>query len=37
MKTPIYCRTSGQRVGACPCLRCHPVPSTPKPNQEKRQ
>jgi len=24
MNTPIYCRTSGQRVGTCVCLRCNP-------------
>lgn len=25
MKAPIFCRTSGQRIGSCSCYRCRPV------------
>ena len=25
MTRPIYCRTTGKRVGACSCLRCTPL------------
>lgn len=25
MNAPTYCRTTGQRVGTCQCLRCKPV------------
>jgi hypothetical protein len=28
MNAPTYCRTSGQRIGSCKCLRCTPI--TPK-------
>ncbi|MDF2792338.1 MAG: hypothetical protein K0S85_91 [Pseudomonas orientalis] len=33
MKAPIYCRTSGQRIGGCFCYRCRPVEQEPKPVQ----
>lgn len=29
MNTPTYCRTTGERIGNCKCLRCTP-PDTPK-------
>ena len=25
MNAPTYCRTTGQRIGLCYCLRCKPV------------
>ena len=25
MNAPTYCRTSGQRIGSCKCLRCTPA------------
>jgi hypothetical protein len=31
MKAPIYCRTSGQRVGGCSCYRCRPNDEKGKP------
>lgn len=32
MKAPIYCRTSGLRVGVCTCLRCS-LPTQPDKEQ----
>lgn len=29
MNTPTYCRTTGERIGSCKCLRCTP-PDKPK-------
>ena len=26
MNAPTYCRTTGQRIGTCRCLRCTPPP-----------
>lgn len=32
MNAPTYCRTSGERIGVCLCLRCTPQqPSNPRP------
>lgn len=28
MTRPIYCRTTGKRIGACFCLRCTPPRSS---------
>lgn len=25
MNAPTYCRTSGERIGICKCLRCTPA------------
>lgn len=25
MNAPQYCRTTGERIGTCKCLRCQPV------------
>lgn len=33
MNAPIYCRTNGQRIGTCRCLRCVP-PKQAKPTTQ---
>ncbi len=32
---PIFCRTTGQRVGTCPCLRCNPPQEHHAPDPER--
>lgn len=29
MNTPTYCRTTGKRIGHCPCMRCNPPKESP--------
>lgn len=31
MKAPVYCRTSGERIGGCKCYRCRPSEQALKP------
>lgn len=31
MIRPVYCRTSGQRIGICTCLRCQQPANKEKP------
>lgn len=31
MKAPVYCRTSGERIGGCKCYRCRPSEQKSKP------
>lgn len=35
MMAPVYCRTSGRRVGDCKCYRCRPAAQV-KPASEQK-